>query len=318
MALPGNLPTAAIPLLPPLRSRRSRERWLDARRQYVCASDIAAILDVPGAYRSAFAVWWGKKAGWSTDQLSEEAEWGLRLEPAMARRFAEAHPELRVIRPPASLWRHPDHTFAACTPDRFALTSRPANAAPAWDLRPVELKSDQNGRRWGEQPPEVYRVQLAWQALVLGVRAGYLAVLVGRRYREYFLEFGQAELEAMLDPAREFHESLRRGDPPDVDGHPSTTEALETVYADFDPDYRTVVDADLADRYERAYTEAAAAKALLRATENELRAAMGMAGQAMTPTGRLIARRLRYKRAGYSVAPGEVDQLRHEAARGAD
>jgi putative phage-type endonuclease len=323
MALPGDLPTVAIPLLPPVRSKRDRARWLAERHRYICASDVAAILGVPGAYKSAFALWWQKTQGWASDEQAEEQEWGHRLEDAVARKFAENHPELKVRKPPASLWASDKHDWMACTPDRLA-----THAGYLSDLRPVELKTDQNQRRWGEEPPDLYRVQLLWQCAVLqglpyldgdtwcgGPYRGHLAALVGKRYHEYDLEFAPGEIADTIDAVRPFHESLLAGVPPEVDGHASTTEALELLYADYDPDEVAVVDAALAVRYVERRTRAAVAKAELREVENELRAAMGRAGTAIAPSGRTIARRSVFKRMGYSVAPAEVDRLNYVPTR---
>jgi putative phage-type endonuclease len=308
----GTAVITAVPVVRFNRTPKDRARWLKARQQSLGASDVAAAIGVPGAYTSPFALWWAKQpdAPAGDPDMTEEQEWGLRLEAAIAGKFAEQHPELYVIKPPACMYRHPDEPWITASPDRLTIDHTTGALAP------LELKTDQNPARWdAESFPDMYRVQLAWQCIVLGVFVGYLAALVGKRYREYRVEFTAEYLNDLLAAAETFWKSLD-GEPPDIDAHDSTRAVLLRLNADVDADQVAFVGDDLADEYEQACDELAAVTARRETAVNRMLAAMGTAGRAITSTGREVASRRRYTRRAYTVAASQVDALWRTQQRG--
>lgn len=304
--------TRAVGILRTNRTPAARRRWLIERQRSLGASDIACALDIPGAYTSSFALWWAKQPGAPFDvneELTEEQEWGLRLEDAIAAKFAEGHPELYVFRPPFAMYRHPDHEWMTTTPDRLAVRCDGTGG-----IIPVELKTDQNADRWGDEMPPHIEHQLPWQCGVFGVRFGYVAALVHKRYHEYRREYTSTYLADLIDRGRQWWESLG-GEPPEIGGHHSTTVALMRRHPEVEA-RSVIVRGDLIAEYTVALAMEREGKEAAARAKNRMRAAMGSAGLAVDVLGRKVATRSRHDRAGYTVAPTVVDEIRQAKGKG--
>jgi putative phage-type endonuclease len=290
--------TKAVPVMPrwinhqPGATRdRQRERWLTLRQSGLGASDWAAALGVEGAYSSPFALFWAKQPGAPLEmgEMTEEQEWGLRIEDAIADKFAEDHPDLFVFRAPAHVWQHPELPWALCTPDRLTYDFETGVLAP------LELKTDQNPQRWGDDPPECYWWQLLAQVAVFGGTVGYMAALIGKRYRSYRIEFTPEQIADGIERAGAFWSQVQSGVAPDVDGHDSTRVTLIRISPGLVPEAQTILPADLIESYESADDDVKAALARLDEAKNRVRAAMGSAGVATDVAGRKVASHLVFK-----------------------
>ena len=73
--------------------------WREARKGGVGGSDVGAILGL-NPWKTPFEVWLEKTGRAEPPDLSgkESVEWGNRLEPLVAEKFAEMHPEFKVLR----------------------------------------------------------------------------------------------------------------------------------------------------------------------------------------------------------------------------
>jgi predicted phage-related endonuclease len=296
----------------------SEEQWLQARLAGIGASEMASVLDVPGAYRSRYALWWAKVEGW-TEADSFEMKVGRKLEPVIGELFAEERPDLLVCRPNGRLWRHPVHEWMLATPDFLAATE-------AGTVEPVECKSDEGGHGWGQpgtdQVPYRHAVQIVQQMLVMGAVRGHLVRLAGKRMARYTLnldtELGTAEVpESWVKAAEAFLASLELGTPPDPDASDSTLDTLLRLYPAVDPpdddgnEPLAFLDDALLDELAAAKVALGEAEARFKTADHMVRDQMGAAKYACRrTTGAVVATRVQYKRAGYEVAPSTVDQLR--------
>ncbi|MEV7264668.1 YqaJ viral recombinase family protein [Micromonospora aurantiaca] len=300
--------TAAVPLLPP---DADEQAWLDARRRgpdgyRVGASEIGALLGI-SPWSSPFSLWWAKHYGWQTSRTRGQ-RWGHKLESVIGEVFAEDMPELLVCRAGASLWQHPVHTFATCSPDFLAVAADDHGV----HVEPVEAKSDRGGKGWGkpgtDQVPPHHRAQLLWQCAIFDAPRGHLV----RNDVPYVVEYDDAareEVAGWLERAREFINSLDLGMPPEPDGHKATERALIEINPAVDEGETAIVPGDLATEYEVCHDRLKHAERQFAKAQNRLRAAMGRAELAMTPRGRVFAKRSVYKRRGYEVAPTLIDRL---------
>lgn len=156
-----------------------RAIWLEERRKGIGATDIAAIAGVH-PYKTPLQVYLEKVEATDEDLSAKpEVEWGLRLEEAIARKYADLH---EVALEVTGLVVHPDVPWRRATPDRVV----------AGEARCVELKTAgiRQASRWGEEQtdeiPEEYLIQACWQIATLGFEACDIAVLIaGNDYREY-------------------------------------------------------------------------------------------------------------------------------------
>lgn len=308
------------------------EQWHDARRAGIGASELASVLGVPGAYSSAFAVWWAKRLGWESDR-TDAMHIGTKMEPLIGELFAEQRPDVMLVRPDGRLWQHHKLDWLLATPDFLAVVEQDGEVT----VEPVECKSDEGGHGWGkpgtDQIPAKHRVQLLVQCAVLGAARGHLVRLAHKRLTVYTVEaldetptkptdpalmdeWTPTEFEVWADVGTKFMGSLALGTPPDPDGHDATEAALRRLYpaVEVDDDGEPLVayvDDDLADEYLSAHDALAAAKARFATSRNVLLDRLGRAGKLLrASTEATVAERRLYKRDGYSVSPTVVDELR--------
>lgn len=318
--------TLALPVLP--YDEYGTAAWVIERRAMVGASELAAVLGV-SPHASPFSLWWAKTLGWGTEQ-SFGMMIGHELEPVIARVFGATRPDLLLCRANGSLWRHPEVAWLGCSPDYLAVVEDVESPTPAdprgygpptVHIEPVECKSDEGGKGWGvpgtDQVPLHHRVQLIQQCAVFGAPRGHLVRMAGKRFSAYVVEYDHEAQRTMMGwmvEGQRFVDSLDGGEPPDVDEHRATGDALRELYAstvedENDPASRVIVPAALRERYDRTLAETKVAEAAERGVKNELRAALGSARWGLDDEGNLWCERRQGKRAGYTVGPTPTDGL---------
>lgn len=251
--------------------------WHAARSAGIGASEIAAVVGL-SPWESHFSLW-HRKAGLVDAQPGNDLmSWGHYLEPAIAKRFADQHPELRVRR--TGTWRSRARPWQLANPDRLA------------GRVPVEIKWSPHADGWGdgdEDIPVYYRCQVQWQMDVMGANEAYVAALVGSQYREYRIAYDPADVDVLRKAGQEFMDSLVTGTPPDIDATGHTYQVLRELHPDID-DSEVEIPRDLAFKYRVALAHSAAAQAWEQEQKNRMLAAMGSARYAVHATER-IARR---------------------------
>lgn len=286
----------------------TREQWLAARQAGIGASEIAAVLGI-SPWDSPFSLFWRKRTGVGDDIDTDDMEWGRRLEAAVAGKFADQHHDLTVASG-GGLWAHPDRPWQLATPDRLLYTGVNTDGQPDALL---ECKTAGSYDEWGDDGSDVipvhYRAQVIQQMDVLGCRRAYMPCLFnGRVYREYVIEYDPADAAVIAAAGEAFMTRLTADDAPPVDWSGATTRALKRLHPSV-TDEVVEVSADLAAEWATAKAAEKAAKQRVAAIENALRAAIGTA-KAASHDGRRIATRSVFDRAGYTVQPTTIDQLR--------
>lgn len=290
-----------------------RQAWLAARREGVTATECAVVAGLtPAGWDTPFALWHRKRGDLPEVEQNDVMRLGVELEPYVATRFAECHPELLLTS--GGLYAHPARDWQLATPDRLIYDTADLPGMYAGDYNPVallECKTVSSWADWGDGDTDVpvyYRAQCLWQLDVIGVDTVHLAA-VNRTtggYREYTVTRDEADLEVLRGEAEAFRDRLRRGDPPPVDVSPATTHALKGLWPDVD-DSQAEVPGELAARYARACDGERDAREFKRRAENEIRAALRTARRAVCD-GHPVATRSVYARAGYYVPPTPDNQ----------
>lgn len=255
--------------------------WEQARGGLVVtATEIPAVLGL-SPWQSKFSLW-HKKAGLPSPPfaINEAMEWGIRLEPAVAAKWAEEHPEYRIVE--AGTWRHKDRPWQVATPDRIAIRHCPGLSVGCPEgcdgqdpVGLVEVKTSPMGDGWDDGVPVYYRAQAIWQMDVLGYRTTQIALLVsGHDYREYRIEYDQADAELMRKAAREFLDDVASGVRPPIDSSDATYQTIRKQ-----PEGREDVDVEipgsLRDRYFTALNSSKAATAELLGVKSQVLDAIG-------------------------------------------
>lgn len=283
--------------------------WLAERRQGVTASEIAALLGI-SPYESPFSLYW-RKRGDIPDQLDNDAmSLGRHLEPWIADRFAEAHPEWDVDL--AGLFGSIERPWQMATPDRMLY--KPYGT---WQERTglLEIKHSGTYDGWGDdgtdEIPVHYRAQVLWQLDVLGVREAYVCCLFlsSRQVRTYRIAYDAADVELMRKAACEFLDRLAADDPPPIDAHDATTYALKYLNpGPLDDGHPASVDHPTAEEYRAACRRLATAEAVKKQLSNEIRSVMGDAKRVVDDAdGSAVLTRSVYAQTGL-----DRDRLRRE------
>lgn len=199
--------------------------WLASRQGCIGASEVATIVGA-NPYQSAHALWCEKVGLLPPKDTTIAMRRGHAMEPFAAELYTEKTGEALHDPGAYAVWSHPDMHFFRCTPDRLRVS----------DGLPVELKDI--GHNVAKQmaegdPPLGYVAQVQAQMAVLGAeRADLGCVIDGRDFAVFGIDRDDRFIKAMLAEVAEFHERMLSGDPPPVDGHPSTAAALAILHPD--------------------------------------------------------------------------------------
>lgn len=285
--------------------QENSDRWLAARSATIGASEISILMLTEHPYHSRFSLWHVKAHGWGQHGMTGEQERGHLLEPGTARRFAAAHPELIVARPNGALWRDPQFPVLTCTPDFLTINADGV-------IAPLECKTDEGGD-WGDESDSVpahHRWQAWQQAGVFAAPYTYVARWSGHHYRDYVVPYDHERYCRGAEVAAEFLATVAAGTPPPVDAHRASGAVLRDEHPwPAAPVLPAQIPAEW--RAERdALTEAKAQiERQIREIDNRTRQALGDAAYGWDSEGRSYTR-TKKPRKGYTVPPGEIDQVR--------
>lgn len=267
------------------------------------------------SFESRYVLWYRKAGYISRDEDGQPNplfEWGHRLEPVVAEKFADNHPEYDVQ--VSGSWIHKDRPWHGANPDRLL--------APLYEwvdddgslvqseVGPIEaaleIKTSMSGYGWeNDMCPLKYVAQLRWYLECFGYEYGYLAVLASLGdYREFLvprdpnkpvvsLQTGNEEWysiggQEMLDAAEEFYLSLPgmltpEGSPPPIDGGTDTYELIRERHPDIN-NIDVEVTQELANQLRAALDAEKIAVAEAQRMKNVMLELMGKNRRAIIPT----------------------------------
>lgn len=279
--------------------------WHAARANGIGGSEIAAVLGL-SPHESRFSLWHRKKGLIGPVEESEEMYWGKEHEPAICRRFAREHPEWFVRG--AYTYAHPERPWQIANPDRnlWPTDSHIDDRVPAAVL---EAKTARDDTGWGKEGtddiPVHYRAQGLWYMDVTGARRCYVAVLIaGSEYREYVVDYDEAEAQLLRDAGARFMDDLARDNRPTIDGHSATYQAIREIPEGLDP-IDIEISTELRDRFYAAQDAAWAAEDELTACKGELLDAIGTGQRAVCERARVATRTVR-NGSTYSLMPART------------
>jgi putative phage-type endonuclease len=270
--------------------------WDEARAGLtITATEIAAVVGL-SPWMSRFTLW-HKKAGLNVApfEMTPAIEWGLRLEDAVASKWQDEHPG--QLAAPAGTWRHREREWQRATPDRLIYPQPEVEFEPPEQATALlEVKTSPFGDEWGpsgaeDGVPVWYRCQVIWQMDVLGLSRTEFAVLIsGHDYREYVVEYDEAEAKILRDAASQFLDEVRDGQRPPIDGADDTYQTIRVQPDGFD-DVDVEIPLEDAARYELAQEASKAAAVELTAAKGIVLDRIGT-GRRAVANGRRIAYRI--------------------------
>ncbi|MFH9368105.1 YqaJ viral recombinase family protein [Streptomyces anulatus] len=272
--------------------------WHAARANGIGGSEIATVMGI-SPYESRFSLWHRKQGLIAPVEESEVMYWGKVHEPGIAARFAELHPWL--VKPEPTYTRA-ERPWQIANPDRQVYrTDRPNEL--------LEIKTARDDHGWGEpgtdEIPVHYRAQCLWYLDVTGARVCHVAVLIaGSEYREYVVEYDEADALAMRAAGAEFMRTIRQHERPDIDGHAATFQTIKALPEGQD-DIDIEVSAADRDRYFAALAAAKAADAEKRAAAGVLLDQIGTGRRAVHDRTTVATRTVRDGRT-HSLQPART------------
>jgi putative phage-type endonuclease len=271
--------------------------WDEARAGLtITATEIAAVVGL-SPWMSRFTLW-HKKAGLPTApfEMNPAVEWGNRLEDAVALKWQDEHPG--HLAAPAGTWHHRDREWQRATPDRL-IYPQPEREfdVPEQAVGLLEVKTSPFDDGWGptgsDELPIYYRCQIQWQLDTLGLDVCHVAVLIsGHDYREYTVAYDEDDARILRDAAERFLDDVRRGNRPPIDGATDTYQTIR-VQPEGLEDRDVEIPADLAARWDAAYSAVAASTADLTQVKGEVLDLIGNGKRAVCGDRRIAYRTVR-------------------------
>lgn len=201
-------------------------QWLELRKNFVGASEIAALFDI-STYQTRFQLWHEKAGNVEPSYFeTEEQSWGKRLEQAIAEGIAERHG--LIVEKCPDYFTHPTINGMGATPD--FLIRNYEDSPGILEIKNVSYFAWRN--KWfndaGEiEPPLDYELQVQSQLACTGYTHACFGVLVGGQDSYKIDVVRHDKAIRMIEQAVEsFWDSIRRGDEPEPFNESDYTTAL--------------------------------------------------------------------------------------------
>lgn len=254
----------------------TRAQWLRKRRQYLGASEVAAVCGIC-PYRGPLQVWASKKGWLDTSAGSVAADLGHLFEAPLLSYYAQRTG--RKLHTPGTL-RHANLTWAAATPDAIADDTRNVQ---------VKLVGADMAWHWQAGVPDYVQVQVQWEMWVAGLEVSDVVACVGGTdYQQHEVAIDNMALSYLIEICGRFWQDHVIGDKmPDIDGSES---ARQILARHFPVPTAGMADAvpgvvDLARRYRELTKQTGALSRERDALGNTLRLAIGDKQGLKWPTG---------------------------------
>lgn len=252
-------------------SEMSRDEWLEARRQGIGGSDVAAIAGL-NKWKSPIGVYLDKTGQAPEEEnIGEAAYWGNVMEDIVAQEFS-ARTGLKVRKRNAIL-KHPEHTFMLANVDRLIIGKQEG----------LECKTASEYLRgeWeDEEVPAAYLLQCQHYMAVTGYKAWWIAVLIGgNKFIHKRIERDEELISFLISIEKDFwHNHVLAEVPPLFDGSEASTDLLKALYPQAEPTSEINLTSEVEQMLEAMDQLAEDAKEFERQRkeyENQIKALMG-------------------------------------------
>lgn len=147
---------------------RTREEWLEARKDGLGASDASAVLGI-SPWKTNIRLWEEKCGLVVPEDIGDNpyVKYGNDAEPLLREFFALDHSEYEVSFSPFKIVRHGEFPFITCTPDG-ELLERSTGRRGGLEIKTTEILSASGWARWKDRIPDEYYAQVCQQMLATG------------------------------------------------------------------------------------------------------------------------------------------------------
>jgi putative phage-type endonuclease len=199
-------------------------------------------------WKSPLDVWLEKTGRQEPPDLSDKqaVEWGTRLEEVVARKFAEMHPEYKVLRKNCTMVSK-DRPWAFANIDREL---RGDGKRGILECKTAGLRSEKD---WVFGPPDHYICQVQHYLSITGWDFIYVAVLIGGQdYREFEIPRDDEDIAAIDKAVDTFWGFVTVDEIPELTGQKAEGQALASLHPEPSSEYIRALDIDLPELDERA------------------------------------------------------------------
>jgi putative phage-type endonuclease len=268
------------------RAADDQAEWHRQRKTGIGASEAAVLLGA-SPWKAPLQLYAEKTGTVEPPDLSDSelVYWGTRLEGVVVEVYAER--SARFVDKGGLLLRSTRYPWALATLDAWTAT---AELGPYW---PLEIKTTgaHKGEEWVDGPPELYRLQVAWQMLVTGCERATIACLIGGQKLVWCdVERDDVLERKLIHHGEAFWRRVRALEPPAPDGSESSKRALHDMYPR-DTGEALVLPAvliDVADELEDCKAQEKAIAVRKTEAENTLKLALGAATRGALPDGTVL------------------------------
>ncbi len=258
--------------------------WLAARMGGIGGSEIASILGWNN-FKSRYVLWHQKAGILPPDDGDNPLfEWGHRLEPAVADKFASEHPELRLYE--GGSWENKDRPWQNANPDRLLVDEMTG------EIGVLEIKTSMRGHGWEKGSiPKKYLAQVRWYLDTFGLKYAYIVCLISLgEYVEHLIGPDWEMTVQMRSAGQEFMNQLAAGSPPAVDAGDDTYESLRVLHPDIDTKAEVEIGRELAVELTTSLQAEKDAIEAAKLAKNRVMEAMGRAKFAMNGGEKVASR----------------------------
>lgn len=201
---------SAVPLID------NREAWLEARRNCISATDVAAIVGLH-PYKTAHEVYLEKTGQKAEKEPNQAMQIGTDMEPFIAALYQKRY-DAQIVK--ADFCTHPKHPELGCTPDYLIGTDT------VLEIKWCGIHAAQNfGDEGTDDIPAHYLCQVQWQCFITG-RGHWVLYVLGpwgpRRYEgKHSPEF---TTRLSFQALKFWGEYIKSDCPPPLSGHQPDTE----------------------------------------------------------------------------------------------
>lgn len=191
------------------------EKFQDVRRGKLGSSDIAAICGL-NPWRTPLQVYFELCGLVPPQEENRAMRLGKAMEPVVAQEFAIEHPSC-IVEDPKSSWIR---DWSIATPDRLVCTPETKDMVTRFDsILECKTTGAHMKKSWESGIPDLYQCQVHWQMGLTGRRHAYIAALIGgREYIDYELQFDEAVFSQLWELGEKFMERVKTLTPPDPVG----------------------------------------------------------------------------------------------------
>jgi putative phage-type endonuclease len=285
----------------------NKTEWLANRRNYLGASEVAAVLG-KDPFRTPASVWAAKVHGEPSDNDNDAMSFGRDVETAIANLYTRrTGVELCGI-DNTDVVCHPKHDWIGATLDRWI--KKDGIAIPHEIKNVGSYNWYEKYQTWEEDPPINYVIQVQTQCACTGADHGFLiGMFPGYQLAVARIEYSQEFWDAAEPKLVEFWEAVKRREPPEPTVG-DDLDALKRVLVPVEKKTVELTDADSAvfDRFEIVKKEIKILSDKKKLLEACIRVALGDAEYGTLPDGRRAKVSI-INRAGYTVEPKTYSRL---------